>query len=102
MAIDWTDCITFKTKEGGRIGIPRASIMSVKTKMEKDYSATPMCDREVTHLFVQIEVAELLGIDVDRQERKAIGVFIPVGNKYEIVMGIMRGDKAVEVLFDTN
>ena len=103
MGINWADCITFQTKEGGRVSIPRAAILSVKTKLEKDYSGgAPYPDREITHLYIQIDVAELLGVDIDRTHRKDIGIFYPVGNKFELVMGMLRGDKAVEVLFDTN
>lgn len=99
MALDWKDCITFKTKDDkGKVAIPRASILSVCTKTEKEYS-TPVRDIEVTYLFIKIETAALLGVNVERCDRSAIGVQFAVGTPYEIVMGIMRGDKAVEVLF---
>ena len=99
MAIDFKDVITFKTKDGGRIGIPRAAIMSIKTKMEKDYGATPTQDKEITQLFVNIEVAKMLGVEVERFERNAVGAFISIGDKYEIALAIMQGKPGVEVLF---
>lgn len=97
MSIDFKDVITFKGKDGGRVGIPRAAILSIKTKMERDYSAN--ADKEITMLFVAVEVAEKLGFDIDRLERKAIGVFIPIGEKYEIALAIMQGKQAAEILF---
>lgn len=99
MSIDFKDVITFKGKDGGRIAIPRASILSIKTKMEKDYGSSPPTDKEVTFLFVKIEVAELLGIDTARSNRSDIGSFIAIGEKYEIALAILQGNPAAEILF---
>lgn len=102
--MDFKDCIIFKThgsgsthNEGGRIAIPRTSILSICTKTVRNYSAST--DEEVTHLFVTIDIAEKLGYTTESLRRKDKGVFIPIGDRFEIALGILRGDKAVEVLF---
>lgn len=99
MGIDFKDCITFNHKDGGRIAIPRKSILSVRTKKERDYSATPTADVEVTQLFIELATAELLGFNMNHVHHKDIGVYVPITDKYELVLGILRGDKAIEVLF---
>lgn len=99
MAIDFNTCITFKLKDGSRIAIPRSAILSVRTKKERDYTGGSATDVEITQLYVNIEVADLLGLPVDRANYNDLGVFVALADKYEIVLAILQGKPGAEVLF---
>ena len=92
------DCLIFNNAEAkGKIVIPKDCIKSLKTAIRRDYSAN--ADKEVTVLMIDIDFAELLGIDTRHAHRKDKVFPIDVADELTVVMGMIGASKGAAALF---
>lgn len=98
--IDWNDTITVKTKDKKTSVIPRSVIQYLGTIIERDYNSGGAQDVEVTVMHVDIDWAVKAGVDVRYSEVRDKIVGIKLDMDLKVVLGLLRGDKAAEVLFD--
>ncbi len=96
--MDLKDCLIFNAaSEKGKIVIPRMAVKGLRTKMIRDYSANT--DKEVTVLLIDIECAELLGMDTRHSYRKDRVIGVDVSDELTVVMGMIGASKAASALF---
>ncbi len=95
---NWNDTVTLKTKDKKKIVVPRTVIKYVGSVIEKDYS-NGVQEFDVTIIHVDIEWALNAGLDARYSDIKDKVLGIKLDMELKLVLGLLRGDKAAEVLF---
>lgn len=94
------NCLIFsKSDEKGKVIIPREYIKSVQTKMQRDYASNS--DKEVTYIMIDIDYADMMGIDTKHSYRHVKVIGIAVAEDLIQVMGMLGASKASTALFGT-
>ncbi len=96
--MDWNDTIILKTKDNKRLVTPRSVIKFVGTVQKRDYSRTPN-EYECTVVHLDIDWAYSAGIDARYSDIRDKVVGLELDMDLNVVLGLLRGDKAAEVLF---
>lgn len=99
--MDWKDTIivTLQGDRKGKAVIPRTVVKAVTTTIKRDYSGTAATDKEICILHVDVEYAEAIGMDLRRSSKHEKTVGIEVETDIKIVLALLRGDPAAEILF---
>lgn len=99
--MDWTDTIIVPLAgdKKGKLVIPRIAVVGLSSKIKRDYSGGTATDKEVTVLHLDIKYATQLGIDLTYAQAKDSVVALDLDLDLKIVLALLRGDKAAEVLF---
>ena len=97
--MDWKETILVKTKDKKSIVIPKSVIKFLGTNIERDYGGGEAKDLEVTIIHVDLEWARSTGMDAKYSDIKDTVLGLKLDMDLKVVLGLMRGDKAAEVLF---
>lgn len=97
--IDWNDTIVLINKKKGKIAVPRSVIKYLGTKPDRDYSSGDAKDIETAYIHVDLKWAKTVGINIMHYSLRDECVELELGMDFKIVLGLLRGDKAAEVLF---
>jgi len=100
--MDWNDTIivTLQGDRKGKAVIPRSVVKGVTSTTKRDYSGSAAIDKEITLLHVSTDFAEAIGIELKYINKGDATVAIECETPLKIVLGMLRGDKAAEVLFE--
>lgn len=100
--MDWNDTIivTLQGDRKGKAVIPRTVVKAVSSTTKRDYSGSAVTDKEITLLHVDTEFAEALSIELKYIHKDDKTIAIECETPLKIVLGMLRGDKAAEVLFE--
>lgn len=100
MVTDWNDAITLVMKKGKqKFVVPRAVIKYLGSKHDRDYSGGVAKDIEVTVVHLDLEWAKGAGICVQHSDLRDTCVGLDLDMDFKVVLGLLRGDKAAEILF---
>lgn len=99
--IDWNDTITVTLHKDkhGKIVIPKSVIKGLSSKTKTNYGATPPSEDSLTIIHVDINWADAVGIDLRYAHKRELTVALEVDTDLKIVLALLRGDVAAEVLF---
>lgn len=98
--IDWNDTIVITFfKDKNKLVVPKSAIRSLGTQRKRDYSKPNNDEYEVTVLIVDSEWAYNAGMDFARVSARQDHISLEVDMDLKAVLGLLRGDKAAEVLF---
>lgn len=99
--MDWNDTIivTLHADKLGKLVIPRSVVKGVSTKTKRDYSGGSATDKELCIIHVCIEWANSVGMNISYAQKHETIYQLEVDTDFKIVLALLRGDKAAEVLF---
>lgn len=99
--MDFKDVLIFTKKDDkGKLVLPKSAILCVDTHMAKNWSKDNSPQEEITRLLIEVEYA----VSVHLQARHTVfqgqvGHWIEVVEPLPIVLGMLQGSKAVDILF---
>jgi len=97
--MDWNDCILLKTKDKKTMVVPRSAIKYAGSRTERNYSTSEPKEFEQTVVHIEIEWALNAGLDVKYSQIRDKVVGLDLDMELKVLLGLLRGDKAAEVLF---
>lgn len=96
--MDWNDTIIVTMlKDKARMVVPRSVIRGLTSAKKRDYTA----DKDIEHtvLTVEAEWAHSAGFDLKWTSSKETTIALELDMDIKVVLGMLRGDKAAEVLY---